>query len=73
MAVDQSMIDQACTSLEVTEVRPLKDGGQKTVRLVEDADGNGLPATERGKTRTMTPRTQPRSEAHGAAAEGTTT
>jgi serine/threonine protein kinase len=35
VAVDQALIDDACGGLGVVEVAPLKDGGQKTVRLVE--------------------------------------
>jgi serine/threonine-protein kinase len=35
MAVDQALIDDACAGLGVVEVSALKDGGQKTVRLVE--------------------------------------
>jgi serine/threonine-protein kinase len=35
MPVEQALIDEACTGLGVTEAAPLKDGGQKTVRLVE--------------------------------------
>ncbi len=35
MPVDQALIDEACSGLGVTEVAPLKDGGQKTVRLVQ--------------------------------------
>lgn len=35
MAVDQALIDAASDALEVTVQRPLKQGGQKTVLLVE--------------------------------------
>lgn len=35
MAVDQQMIDAACSALGVSELNTLRDGGQKTVRLVE--------------------------------------
>lgn len=35
MPVDQTLIDEACAGLGVVEVAPLKDGGQKTVRLVQ--------------------------------------
>lgn len=34
VGVDQSLINEACTGLGVVEVAALKDGGQKTVRLV---------------------------------------
>jgi eukaryotic-like serine/threonine-protein kinase len=37
MAVAQALIDEACAGLVVTEVGSLKDGGQKTVRLVDRA------------------------------------
>jgi eukaryotic-like serine/threonine-protein kinase len=37
MAVAQELIDEACAGLDVTQVSSLKDGGQKTVRLVERA------------------------------------
>jgi eukaryotic-like serine/threonine-protein kinase len=37
MAVAQALIEEACAGLGVTEVGSLKDGGQKTVRLVDRA------------------------------------
>jgi eukaryotic-like serine/threonine-protein kinase len=33
--VDEALVNEAMEALEVTAVRPLRDGGQKTVRLVE--------------------------------------
>ena len=35
MAVDQALIDEALAALGVTEIRPLRNGGQKTVLLVD--------------------------------------
>lgn len=35
MPVDQGLIDEALAAFGATEVRPLRDGGQKTVRLVD--------------------------------------
>jgi serine/threonine-protein kinase len=37
MTVAQALIDEACAGLGVTEIGSLKDGGQKTVRVVERA------------------------------------
>jgi serine/threonine-protein kinase len=38
MPVDQGLIDEACAGLGVVETAALKDGGQKTVRLVARGD-----------------------------------
>lgn len=35
VSVEQALIDEACAGLEVFELAPFRDGGQKTVRLVE--------------------------------------
>ena len=38
MPVDQSLIDEACAALDVEEIQTLRDGGQKSVRLVGRGD-----------------------------------
>ena len=35
MPVDRALIDEALAALGVTEIRPLRNGGQKTVLLVD--------------------------------------
>jgi len=41
MTIDE-IIDEACAALHVTQIRPLRDGGQKSVRLVVDGHGAEL-------------------------------
>jgi len=42
VGVTEQLVAEACASLGVRQITPLRDGGQKTVRLVEGADGEQL-------------------------------